>query len=204
MIVLPRDHFSWYQLNLWETDKERYRQEYFLGGKKFKPNQGMEKGKQMADSLASDELCGDPVLDIVMARLPKFEIRDVSFQVELKIDDQIIKLWIQPDSCKADFTELIEYKTSQTRWTKKDVDKLGQITFYETGIWILKKIIPKYKLVDIETEKIYPDNKYRPLRATGKFHIIETKREFSDIVKMLTRIKKAVREISEEYQKQLF
>ena len=214
MIILPREHFSWGQLSLWETDKEKYKKLYFLDGERFRPNQGMIKGKEMADSLINGDLTGDILLDSVMEMLPKYEIKDVPFLVDYKIGKEIIKLWIQPDTYKKDLSETIEYKTAQigenalgekkTFWTQKMVDENGQITFYSTGIYLKTKKIPGSKLIEVETEKLNPGEKKSKLVATGEYNCFDTKRSLAQILRMLARINKATKEISKEYQEYLF
>ncbi|MDD5068059.1 MAG: hypothetical protein PHN89_00460 [Candidatus Pacebacteria bacterium] len=203
MLIFPKQHFSWNQLQAWETDKELYRQKYFTKeGVANLTNRGMAKGKEMAEALEAKKLSGDPLMDAVMVMLPKFEIMDIEFLVDFRIDGDIIPLWIQPDSYKADLTEYLEYKTSQIPWTKKMADEHRQIDFYDVGIWIRKngQFIPKHKIIDVRTRKD-PRGK---IMATGEFFEIETKRSTADILRMMVRIKKAVKEISEEYNKFLF
>ena len=214
MLILPREHFSWGQLFLWETDKEKYKQLYFFDGGRFRPNKGMIKGKEMADALISGDLTGDIALDMVMEMLPKCEIKDVPFLVDYKIGKDIVKLWIQPDSYAEDLSETIEYKTAQvgenalgekkTFWTQKMVDEHGQITFYSAGIYLKTKKIPGSKLVEVETEKEDKGNMWSKLVATGEYRCFETKRSLAQILRMLARISKAVKEINKEYQEYLF
>jgi len=214
MLILPREHFSWGQLFLWETDKEKYKELYFFDGERFKPNWGMKKGKEMADALISRELTGDIILDTVLEMLPEYEIKDVPFLVDYKIGKDIVKLWIQPDSYKKDLSATIEYKTAQvgenalgekkTFWSQKMADEHGQITFYSAGIYLKTKKIPGSKLIEVETEKSDKGEKFSKLVATGEYRCFETNRSLAQILRMLARINKAVNDISKEYQEYLF
>jgi hypothetical protein len=165
----------------------------------------MAKGKEVADAFFERKMTGDVVMDAVIARVPKLEIMDVEFMSDFRTSSrEIIPLWIQPDSYRKDLTEYLEYKTSQRPWTQKQADEHGQITFYDVGIFCLKNFIPRHKLIDIRTAKENPDDPNSRIVATGEFKEIETKRSILDIIKMIHRIDKAVKEISEEYQKFLF
>jgi len=211
MLIFPKPHFSWNQLQIWERSKEEYRQTYYPKDSKVQKfvNRGMAKGKQMANALKDEELSGDEILDTVIVRLPKLEIMDIPFLVDFRMapgKDNIIPLWIQPDSYKKDLTEYLEYKTSQVIWTKKMADEHRQIDFYDVGIWIKAngEFIPKHNIVDVRTKKEDTDDMYSKIVATGDFRVIETKRSIRDIIKMMARIKKAVKEISEDYKNYLF
>jgi len=216
MIILPRDHFSWNQLQTWEKDKELYKAIYFNEdeSKKFKPNRGMKKGKQMADSLESGEASGDILLDAVIQNLPKFEIMDKVFYAELPIGKDKIKLHIQPDTYEKDLSKYYEYKTGQigydakgekkTAWNQAKANKHGQMDFYDTGIYLITKKIPDHWLVEVETEKVDPTNKWSKLEATGHVNIYHTVRTTAQILKMMARITKAIKEISKEYEEFLY
>jgi hypothetical protein len=216
MIILPRDHFSWNQLNTWETDRELYKAIYFKEdeSKRFKPNRGMKKGKQMADSLESGEASGDILLDSIIQNLPKFEIMDKVFYAELPIGKDKIRLHIQPDTMKKDLSDYYEYKTAQveynkkgekkTFWSQEKADKHGQIDFYDVGIYLLTRKIPNHSLIEIETEKVDPENIYSKLEATGCINIYPTKRGLHQILRMMARITIAIKEISKEYEEFLF
>jgi hypothetical protein len=204
MILLPREHFSWYQLDLWEKSKERYREEYFEDKKKKFTNAGMEIGKKMADALESVSLSGDIMLDIAMITIPHLEVRDKPFLVPLQVGKDTVNLWIQPDSYSLALDDVLEYKTSQTPWTHQMVANHGQIKFYAVGIWNLKKVMPRYRLVDIRTEKINPEDPRSKLVATGEFQVLNAEIKLIDIIKMKARISKAVKEISAEYNKLIF
>lgn len=205
MLVFPKEHFSWNQLLTWEKSRELYKENYFgINPRKPLINRGMAKGKQMADALVNGELSGDEILDTVIVRLPKFEVMDIPFLVEMKIEKDKMPLWIQPDSYKEDLSEYLEYKTSQTVWTKKQADEHRQIDFYDVGIYIKTGKIPKHSIIDVRTQKEFPEDKDSRLITTGEFKVIKTERSLTDILKMMKRIKKAIKEISEEYNNYLF
>jgi CheY-like chemotaxis protein len=184
--MTPQGYLSWSQLSLWESSPERYKEHYFYG-KKTPINRGMAFGKKMADGLERDELTGDVVLDLMMERIPKFEVMDKEFRTELKNGKDTIIILAKPDTMKADMTAFKEYKTGVTRWTRKKVDECGQITFYATAMWLKTGKIPKdIELVDVAT-KAALDGK---IEATGDITRHPTVRTMTDILKMVVRMKK--------------
>ncbi len=194
-MLSSRDYLSWSSLNLLEKSEEAWIRKYIYG-EKTPVNRGMVFGKVMAESLENDELSGDIILDLVMSKIPKFEIRDKEFFSELKDGKKTYKILCKPDSMKADMTGFTEDKSGPWKngigWTKKKVDELGQITFYATGMFLKTGKIPSdIELVDVETQK----DENGKISATGNLRIIKTSRTMSEILNMIVRMKKACRKI---------
>jgi hypothetical protein len=186
-MLTPKPYLSWSQLNLFESSPERYKNLYIFG-EKLPINRGMAYGKQLAEGLEKEEMTGDPALDLVSNQIPAFEQREMRVEVDMKNGKEIIPLLIVMDTAKKDLTAFKEYKTAQTRWTKKQVDESGQITFYATAIWLKTGKIPQdIELVGIQTKKQL-DGK---IEATGEVYRIPTSRNIGDCLKMMVRIKKA-------------
>ena len=160
----------------------------------------------------------DPLLDLVMSRLPKFERMDKpveyslgqivhdphdgkTYQVPaLQYGKELIPLLAKPDTCKSDYSAFKEYKTSVRNWTQKMVDDSGQITFYATAIWLATGKVPQdIELVCATTE--YGED--GSLQVTGDIFTFPTKRTLVDIIKMTTRIKKAWAGIKSICEKEL-
>ena len=178
----------------------------------------MAYGSKMADGLEAEEFSGDPLLDLVMSRLPKFEIMDQPiidpkgvevwyerdqrkvFVPVLKDGKDSIPLLAVPDSATTDYKGLKEYKTSVRKWTQKMVDESGQVTFYATAVWLAKGYIPEdIELVNAQTDY----NEDGSVGVTGNIFRMPTKRTMVDIIKMTARIKRSWAGIKELCEKEL-
>jgi len=211
-MINPRQYLSFSSMDLFERNQERWA-EVYLFGSKIPINRGMAFGRQMADSLEKDELSGDITLDLIMEKLPKFEIMDKVIErpkgdiVEVynptkgKIEQykvpvliaggERIPLVAKPDTIKKDMTAFKEYKTGQGMWNKGKVDKLNQITFYATAIFITTGKIPNdIELVHVLTEKTTKDSIDAKLTATGDIYRYPTSRHMTEVLNMMVRMKK--------------
>lgn len=195
----PRPYLSFSQMTTFEMSPEKYADQY-LYGKKQRITRNMAYGSLMADGLESEEATGDPLLDLMMARIPKFEVMDKSFEVDLPNGKTAIKLLAKPDTTKADYTAFKEYKTSVRKWTQKMVDDSGQITFYATAMWLKTGKIPvDIELVDVQVTYLQDG----ALQPTGDIWRFPTKRSMIDIIKMTGRMKKAWAGIQKLCEKEL-
>lgn len=215
-----KPYISYSQLAKFEMSPEKYVEEYIYD-KKPVLTQNMAYGSKLADGLMIEEANGDPLLDLMASKLPKFELMDkpivakngieVDFErhakrTKLRIPALFdksgdIPLLAIPDSAKSDYSAFKEYKTSLRRWTQKMVDESGQITFYATAIWIATGKIPAdIELVNIQTE--YDSD--GSLTVTGKMFRFPTKRTLPDIIKMTKRIRSAWKGIGELINKTIF
>ena len=186
-MLTPRPYLSWTALNMVETSPAQWVKTY-LYGERIPINRGMAFGKKMADGLESGELTGDIFLDVAMAQLPKFEIMDKEFRVEMKSGKEKIELLCKPDTMRADMSAFKEYKTGKTPWTQKKVDGFGQLTFYATGMYLKTGHIPKdIELVHVPTESQLDEK----IAVTGVLLRYPTTRNMADILKMMARISKA-------------
>lgn len=184
-MLTPRPYLSWSQLDLVERDEEGYKSKYIFGEQQ-RTNRGQAYGKQLAQGLENGEFTGDPALDSVMDRIPAFEEREYRVEAEMPNGKEKIPLLIVLDTAKKDLSAFKEYKTSQSGWTKKQADDSGQISFYATAIWLKTGKIPKdIELVGIETKSQPGGN----IEATGRVYTIKTGRNYSDVVKMMVRMK---------------
>lgn len=191
-MITPRPYLSWSQLDLFEKDPEGYREIYIKGG--VKPaNAFMQLGKEVADSMETGEETGDPMKDLVISMIPKFEDKEVEIRATIKVGKNEIPLFGKMDSGKKnDLSAFKEVKTG-VKWTQRRADEHGQLTFYCTIIKeITKKIPENIELVWAETVV----EKGRP-RLTGRVVTFKTKRTLADIIKMKARIKKAWEGIQE-------
>jgi len=177
-------------MDLFERNVEKWKKLYIYG-EEMTINSGMEFGRKMAEGLENDEITGDMALDLIMERLPKFEIMDKPVEAVLGKGKTAVPLLAKPDTMKADMTAFKEYKTGQEPWSRKKVDESGQVTFYATVLFILSGKIPHdIELVHVQTAKHgngAPDAK---ISATGDIYRHPTKRSMGQILNMMVRMRK--------------
>jgi len=185
-MLTPRPYLSFSQMTLVEMSPKRYVDQY-IHKKPQRINRNMAYGSKLADGLENDESTGDPLLDIMMIYIPKFELMDIAFETPLKDGKKTISILAKPDSYKADGTAFKEYKTSVRNWTQKMADDSGQITFYATAFWLKNGFIPQdIELVNVPVQ-YNPDGSLSP---TGEMIVYKTQRTMVDIIKMTTRMKR--------------
>ena len=213
----PKPYLSFSQMTTFEMDPEEYIRQY-IGKERRRPTKNMRYGSRMATGLEKGEASGDIILDMMMAKIPKFEIMDkpVMSQKGLSVlferdnvhvvvptladSKEIIPLLAIPDTMRADYSAFKEYKTSVRRWTQKMADESGQITFYATAMWLVTSKIPgDIELVNVPV--MYGQN--GALEPTGEIVRRPTKRTMVDVVRMTGRIRKAWKGISELCEKEL-
>lgn len=186
-MLTPRPYLSFSQMTLFEMSPQKYADQYLFGKKQW-VNRNMAYGSLLADGLEAEESTGDPLLDLMMAKIPKFELMDKPIEAKLPNGKEIIRILAKPDTAKTDYTAFKEYKTSVRKWTQKKADESGQITFYATTIWLLKGFIPKdIELVNVEVA-YEPDGRLQP---TGVMLRFPTERTMVDVIRMVTRMKRA-------------
>ena len=208
----PREYISYSQLMCWEKNPNEYIRLYFHDGKKRGINRGVALGKELADALESGEDTGDFSKDMVIAQMPKYEIRDKEIKCQMSSGHgkyrKFVPILIKPDSTKKDYSGFYEYKQGAGPWTQEMVDKDDQMTFYFTGLYLLTKArggtkIPEGELIWAPTEKrIDSDGIERPY-LTGEIKKFKTTRSFADILRMQVRISRAWEEIGQAFEKQI-
>ncbi len=185
--MTPRQYISWSSLSLFERSPEQWA-EVYLYGKQVPVNRGMAYGRTMADGLENGEATGDPVLDLMIAQLPKFELMDKPLEAEMPCGNRKIKILAKPDTMKEDLSAFWEYKTGQAPWSQSKVDSFGQITFYNTAMYLKTgKNDREMGLVHVQTVK----GEAERIQPTGEIFTYRTKRSMSDTLKMMVRIKNA-------------
>ena len=198
-MLTPRPYLSFSQMTLFEMSPEKYADQY-LFGKKQRINRNMAYGSMLADGLEAGESTGDPLLDLMMAKIHKFELMDKPFEAKLPNGKEIINILAKPDTAKSDYTAFKEFKTSVRPWSQKMADESGQITFYATAIWLKTGKIPQdIELVDVVVG-YEPDGRLQP---TGDIWRFPTKRTMVDVIKMTSRMKRAWAGIKSLCEKEL-
>lgn len=223
----PRQYLSWSSMDLFERNPERWKQVYIYG-REYRINSGQAFGKKMADGLEKDEATGDIVLDLVIDRLPKFELMDRVIEDEngeevdfagkkfmvpaMKYKDgketKTIPLLAKLDTAKTDLSAFKEYKTGQEPWTFKKVHESGQITFYATVIFIKTGKIPQdIELVQAMTEKDRGEITMfdaAKIIASGDIRRFPTRRTTGQVLNMMLRIKNRWEDMQKVTEKELF
>ena len=195
----PRTYLSFSQLALFEMSPEKYAEQY-LYNQKQRVSRNMHYGSQLAKGLEDEEFTGDPLLDLMASKLPKYELMDKPIEAVLKNGKEKIPLLAKPDSSKKDYSAFYEYKTSTRKWTQKMADESGQITFYTTVIWLKTHKIPQnIELICIPTR--YTET--GALEPTGDITRLPTTRHMTHIINMTGRIRKAWLGINELCEKEL-
>ncbi len=216
-MITPRSYLSFSQMTMFEMSPEKYA-EHYIYDKKQRVSRNMAYGSQMADGLEKEEATGDPILDLMMSRIPKFDIMDKPVESRdgvrtlferdrlyyhlpvLKDGKKFIPLMAVPDTAKTDYSAFKEYKTSVRKWTKRMADESGQISFYATTMWLVTGEIPQdIELVNVPVE--YTEN--GALQPTGELVRLPTKRSMSDIIKMTTRMRNAWHGIQDLCEKEI-
>lgn len=215
-MITPRPYLSFSSMSLFERDPKQWADEYLYHQKK-RISRNMGYGSLMAEGLEADEATGDPMLDMMMVKIPKFERMDMAvedpngFEVTyrdgkkakvpvLADPDGGIPILALPDTAKTDYSAFKEYKTSTRKWTQKMADESGQITFYSTAIWMVTSEVPQ----DIELVNVVVDyQEDGRLQPTGDMVRLPTQRTLSDVIRMTRRIRTAWRGIKELCEKEL-
>lgn len=198
-------------MKLWETDLNTYARRYFHG-EKGRTNRGQALGKEVAESLETGVETGKPDLDIVIAQLPKYKLRDRVTHCDLSVgkgrDRHFVPILMKIDSLDPSYLMFKEYKTGAGPWTQKMVDEDDQISFYTAGLYLKVKSlggveIPTSELIWAPTEKhVDPDGMERPY-LTGEIKRFPTSRTYTEVLQMHARMSKAWREIGEAMAEEL-
>lgn len=215
--MTPKTYLSFSQMTTYEMSTQKYADQY-LYGKKQRISRNMAYGSQMAEGLEKEEATGDPILDMMMSRIPKFERMDLPIESRngvrtlferdqkyyhipvLTNGKETIALMAIPDTAKNDYSAFKEYKTSVRRWTQKMADDSGQITFYATAIWLATGVIPQdIELVNVPVD--YAED--GTLAPTGELIRLKTQRDMSDIIKMTKRMRDAWKGIKQLCEQEL-
>lgn len=194
----PRPYLSYSQLKLLETSPEAYRRQYFEGVR-MGTNRGMALGKEIAEALEHDVDTGDIEKDLVIAQMPKYEIRDQELLTSIEMGRVKIPILIKPDSLRADMRAFLEYKTGLEPWTQVKVDEDDQMLFYFTGLHLYHAHTKfavtmaeiEGELVWAETEKQVGEDGIERPHLTGKIKRFRTSRTYRDVLIMQARMVKA-------------
>ena len=181
-IKLPRRHFSYSQLSLWQRSKNEYRKRYFEGIKPFESKE-MIFGREFAKEREIGICTGGKEFP----------------QREVKIENtfQDIPLISYLDSADNNLNLIGEDKTGKKPWNQKRVENHEQLHFYSFQVLLKTGELPK-KIFLNWFETCDFENK---IKLTGKvktFEFIPNKNR-TDII--ADKILQYTKEISDYYKK---
>lgn len=196
IIQLPKPHISYSQIQLWKSNKDRYRKLYYDNNSAYKlNNSGLEYGKVVADALEKGIETGDLLTDAAMLLLPKFDMADKEILVEIKTKDGSFMVLGRPDSMNSVTNEFYEFKTGKGAWTANKAQKHPQMVFYAMLIYLKYKVVLDHAhLVWIETE-----DKDGVVTPTGKIEKFEVTFTLLDILNCIAETTKVAKEIELDF-----
>jgi hypothetical protein len=200
--ILPKPHLSWSQLTCWQSNKGRYRKEYFENGKKL-DNKYLQFGKNIATMIENGQ---HKIL------LPELETYD-SPEFEIRCKVLGVPILSKLDTYNKVATPIVpsnvfrEFKTGKVPWDKARVQSHDQLLFYAVALkWSTGEFPPYCDLDWIETKEASQEvvdfwrEGDKIVHVTGR--ILSFHREFDarEIERMEQLIVKVAFEISEAYQ----
>lgn len=199
-MITNREHYSWSQHELWHSSKTGFYKRYFLGDESFK-GKSQTKGTELAEVLDGTldiQDVSDENIQIVINQIPKLDIQEY----ELNFEVGGVKMLGYVDSAGIIGDEFCEYKSGMELWDQHRVDMHGQLLFYALGFYKKFGIIPKAKLVWVETCKVdvLDDDGnvlYQKLEYTGKVETFERNFILSDLIEFEKEIVKTLKEIED-------
>jgi hypothetical protein len=210
IIQLPKPHLSYSQIQLWKSDRERYRRLYYDNNNDYKlDNTGLEYGKIVADALEKNEDTGDLLTDSAMQLLKKYDVRDQEISVEIKAKEGSFTVIGRPDTLNSITKDFREYKTGKGAWTQTKADNHPQMIFYAMLIYIKHKVvITKAHLDWIETEDVCRDiydedglywGYQTEIKPTGRVKSFEVKFTLADILRCIADTINVAKEIEIDF-----
>ena len=195
---LPRNHFSYSQMDLWCKSKDQYRARYYENLPGFESTETIF-GKRIARMLES----GDR--DAALDRLPRYI--EMEHRVELKIGGYPFLGYF--DSFSKRRKAIIEYKTGHVLWDQARVQKHDQLVIYSLLCKrAYKKTDPFIRLVWLETRyrrekqffgSVEMEAQSNELELTGVIKIFKRKIRQWERDLMRKKIIHCMKEISDDY-----
>lgn len=202
-LILPKPHLSWSQMQVWQSNPERYRREYFESGEKL-DTKFLRFGKNIAELIESGQH-KELLPDLECYDSPEYKIETTVMHIVpcLSFIDSYND--VATPQCPANVFR--EYKTGKIPWTKAKVQKHDQLVFYATMLKWSKGTMPEYCDLDWIETKEQADESVDFWRESGKIinvtgRIVSFHREFDEreIERMENLIVKVAYEISDAYQ----
>lgn len=191
-LLLPRGYISWTQLQLWERSKKEYERIYFYGGTVPK-SRYMDFGSEVADDGENGTSEKETVKALNML-LPTYKIVEHKIDAEIKTQQGLIKVHGRLDTYEP--TRFRERKTGTVPWTQRKVDGHGQVDFYYMLVFLATGKLPTEAWLDWAETKV---NDEGGIELTGEHTEFMATRTMTDVLRMISRTKKAALEIAEHY-----
>jgi len=172
MYKLPKDHFSWSQLNTLETSETNYIKSYILGEKRFTTKE-MQFGKEFAES-EEENINTEAYLEFTYEG-----VKNIGFLDE--VDEALV----------------IEKKTGKTPWNQERVDNHGQLDFYAWRYFETYGILPNSKLIWYETEE--SEGTIQPTGKVLEFERIITHEDIENFKQRLVNAYSRITELMERH-----
>ncbi len=191
-IQLPKGYLSYSQLELWKRSPKSYADKYFDGRDElFGSNHAMDYGKVVADALEHGVQTGDLMTDSAMLMLPKYDVADQEFRVDMTTRGGYVTLLVKPDSFNSETKSFYEYKTGKTPWTQDKAQRHLQMWFYATAIFCKYGCVPKdCKLIWIETA--VDGGSVTPTGLVREFPVVFTIKEILSFMVFVARIAREI------------
>ncbi len=195
-LLLPRGYLSYSQMTCWESNKARFRREYFEGGRKLNTKY-LAFGKGVA-KMIEDGTYKEILPDLEILGTPEYKILT-------KVQGVPVLSYI--DDFSKPLHAFQEFKTGKIAWTKARVQKHEQLPFYATALKWQTGIMPQWcNLLWFETsEDVIDESDFwamveKKLALTGR--IVPFRREFDprEIERMEKKIVRIAHEISNAYR----
>ena len=175
---LVRNHFSWSQLNLWETSPKAYVDRYIHEKPMFE-TKALLYGKRFSEDMEQG-FSDDPIMDKIINKVPRGILQE--HRVEAEFEGTTL-LGFEDSSEVGGF---LEYKTGSKVWTQERADNHGQLHFYSLIRLLNGKPMPKVRLIWLPTEDTQLTMEIK------EFWVDITDSNIENIKK---RIRKAIKEI---------
>lgn len=190
-LQLPKGYLSYSQMSLWMSNREKYIELYFDGRKDSYTNRGQVYGKIVADALEANQETGDLLTDSAMLLLPKYDVRDQQFDVDVKTKDGWLKLVAKPDFLNSSTKDFIEVKTGVQPWTQSKANNHFQMIFYAVCIWQKYGVqLPDAILAWIATE--YLEGMPTPTGLVKQFTVPFRPAQYLDTLMKMVRVAKEI------------
>ncbi len=191
-IQLPKPYLSYSQIALWMSNPATYKGIYFDQRDELRTtNAGQAYGKVVADALEHGIQTGDLLTDAAMLMLPKYDVMDKEFDVDMKTKDGWVKVLAKPDTLDSTTKSIVEYKTGKTAWTQSKAQMHLQLKYYAMAVYLKYKVVPKVKLCWIETEMHHIQG-IRPTGHVEEFEVVYTLKDMLDTMALTSKVAKEI------------
>lgn len=197
-LLNPRGYLSWTQVDMWERSPERYVRQYIHGAAGFE-NSGMTFGKGMSEALENGTDGSDPLMEAVVALLPRYAKPEHEIVADLKTPQGVVVLLGKLDTFDPRPIRFREYKSGRVPWTQARANRHRQLLHYASLIYLKHGQIPTEAWLDwVETEEVDGE-----VRFTGTIKSFKVEIGMRDVLEYLADVSRVAREIDEAYRREI-